>query len=71
MRIRLHSKRMLTTVWRVIMDIPYITDQEIEPVDQYLQTFNWNKVKYRQDKPIVELVDSLRKVYSSSLYIAP
>jgi len=23
----------------------------------------WNKVKYRADKPIAELVDSLQKVY--------
>lgn len=33
-----------------------------EPVDQYLQTFAWNKVKYRTDKPIVEMADTLRKV---------
>lgn len=33
-----------------------------EPIDQYLRTFNWNKVKYRADKPIIELIDSLRKV---------
>ncbi|KAI9722807.1 MAG: Vacuolar ATP synthase subunit C [Chrysothrix sp. TS-e1954] len=32
-----------------------------KPVDQYLQTFSWNKVKYRADKPIAELADSLRK----------
>ena len=33
-----------------------------EPVDQYLRTFQWNKVKYRADKPIAELIDSLQKV---------
>ena len=33
-----------------------------EPVDQYLQTYSWNKVKYRIDKPIAELIDTLRKV---------
>lgn len=33
-----------------------------EPADQYLRTFQWNKVKYRADKPIGELMDSLQKV---------
>lgn len=33
----------------------------IEPVENYLQSFQWNKVKYRADKPIAELVDSLQK----------
>lgn len=32
-----------------------------EPVENYLQSFQWNKVKYRADKPIAELVDSLQK----------
>ncbi|KAF2654369.1 vacuolar ATP synthase subunit C [Lophiostoma macrostomum CBS 122681] len=32
-----------------------------KPVDQYLRTFQWNKVKYRADKPIAELIDSLQK----------
>lgn len=33
-----------------------------EPADQYLRTFTWNKVKYRADKPLAELIDSLQKV---------
>lgn len=36
-----------------------------EPVDQYLRSFQWNKVKYRADKPIAELIDSLQKVSST------
>ncbi|KAH7414524.1 hypothetical protein DE146DRAFT_674075 [Phaeosphaeria sp. MPI-PUGE-AT-0046c] len=32
-----------------------------KPVDQYLRNFQWNKVKYRADKPIKELIDSLQK----------
>ncbi|KAG0649767.1 Vacuolar proton pump subunit C [Hyphodiscus hymeniophilus] len=32
-----------------------------EPADQYLRTFAWNKVKYRADKPLAELIDSLQK----------
>ena len=35
---------------------------EAEPVDQYLKSFHWNKVKYRADKPIGELIDMLQKV---------
>lgn len=31
------------------------------PVDQYLRNFQWNKVKYRADKPIKELIDALQK----------
>jgi hypothetical protein len=36
--------------------------KRVEPVDQYLRSFQWNKVKYRADKPIAELVDTLQKV---------
>ncbi|KAK3113625.1 Vacuolar ATP synthase subunit C [Teratosphaeriaceae sp. CCFEE 6253] len=31
------------------------------PVEGYLQGFQWNKVKYRADKPIAELQDTLSK----------
>ncbi|KAK3051673.1 Vacuolar ATP synthase subunit C [Extremus antarcticus] len=31
------------------------------PVENYLQAFSWNKVKYRADKPIAELIDTLQK----------
>ena len=33
-----------------------------EPADAYLKSFHWNKVKYRADKPIGEIVDTLHKV---------
>ena len=33
-----------------------------EPLDQYLRSFSWNKVKYRADKPLAELIDLLQKV---------
>jgi V-type H+-transporting ATPase subunit C len=39
----------------------------VEPADQYLRSFAWNKVKYRADKPLAELIDSLQKV-SEGLY---
>ncbi|KAH8662920.1 vacuolar ATP synthase-like protein subunit C 1 [Tricladium varicosporioides] len=32
-----------------------------KPADQYLRSFNWNRVKYRADKPLAELIDSLQK----------
>ncbi|KAF2813494.1 vacuolar ATP synthase subunit C [Mytilinidion resinicola] len=32
-----------------------------KPVDQYLRTFSWNKVKYRAEKSIADLIDSLQK----------
>lgn len=37
-----------------------------EPVDQYLRSFHWNKVKYRADKPLGELIDMLQKVMTDS-----
>ena len=37
-------------------------------MDQYLRTFSWNKVKYRADKPLAELIDMLQKVCASSTY---
>ncbi len=33
-----------------------------EPVEQYLKTFHWNKVKYRADKPLGEIIDVFQKV---------
>lgn len=36
-----------------------------KPVDQYLRTFSWNKVKYRADKPLGELLDLLQKEAAS------
>ncbi|KAI9748856.1 MAG: hypothetical protein M4579_007092 [Chaenotheca gracillima] len=36
-----------------------------KPVDHYLRTFTWNKVKYRADKAIAELIDSLQKEIAS------
>ncbi|KAJ6180577.1 hypothetical protein N7519_011038 [Penicillium mononematosum] len=36
-----------------------------KPVDQYLRTFQWNKVKYRADKPLAELIDLLQKEATS------
>lgn len=41
-----------------------------EPADQYLRTFSWNKVKYRADKPLAELIDSLQKVRDSPVYLS-
>ncbi|KAF2120857.1 vacuolar ATP synthase subunit C [Lophiotrema nucula] len=32
-----------------------------KPVEQYLRTFQWNKVKYRADKSIADLIESLQK----------
>lgn len=31
-------------------------------MDQYLRSFQWNKVKYRADKSLAELIDLLSKV---------
>jgi V-type H+-transporting ATPase subunit C len=33
-----------------------------EPTDQYLRTFSWNKVRYRADRPLSELIENLQKV---------
>ncbi|KAI9677084.1 MAG: Vacuolar ATP synthase subunit C [Caeruleum heppii] len=34
-------------------------------VDQYLRNFTWNKVKYRADRPLAELIDLLQKEVAS------
>ncbi|MCJ1273589.1 Vacuolar ATP synthase subunit C [Puttea exsequens] len=36
-----------------------------KPADQYLKTFHWNKVKYRADKPLGEIIDTLQKEVNS------
>lgn len=41
----------------------YVLTTHVEPVDQYLRTFSWNKVKYRADRPLPELADMLQKVW--------
>ncbi|KHN98553.1 ATPase, V1 complex, subunit C [Metarhizium album ARSEF 1941] len=32
-----------------------------KPTEQYLRTFSWNKIRYRSDKPLSELIDILQK----------
>jgi V-type H+-transporting ATPase subunit C len=32
-----------------------------KPTDQYLSNFSWNKIRYRSDKPLSELIDTLQK----------
>jgi len=36
-----------------------------KPADQYLRSFSWNKVKYRADKSVGELLDLLQKEIAS------
>ncbi|KAL8761116.1 MAG: hypothetical protein Q9184_002742 [Pyrenodesmia sp. 2 TL-2023] len=36
-----------------------------KPVEQYLKSFHWNKVKYRADKPLGEIIDTLQKEVNS------
>ena len=36
-----------------------------KPLDSYLRSFTWNKVKYRSDKPLAELIDTLQKEANS------
>ncbi|PGH01351.1 V-type H+-transporting ATPase subunit C [Blastomyces parvus] len=36
-----------------------------KPVEQYLKTFQWNKVKYRAEKSLAELIDLLQKEAAS------
>ena len=41
---------------------------ELEPAEQYLKTFHWNKVKYRADKPLGEMVVTLQKVHGRTIW---
>ncbi|EXJ82100.1 V-type H+-transporting ATPase subunit C [Capronia coronata CBS 617.96] len=36
-----------------------------KPLEQYLRSFSWNKVKYRADRPLAELIDLLTKEVNS------
>ncbi|KAL8954201.1 MAG: hypothetical protein Q9193_007338 [Seirophora villosa] len=33
-----------------------------KPPEQYLKSFHWNKVKYRADRPLGDIIDTLQKV---------
>ncbi|PSR91950.1 vacuolar H+-ATPase V1 sector, subunit C [Coniella lustricola] len=58
-------------VQRVAESLKTIVDDETKveqnkmvndkPTDQYLQSFSWNKVRYRATRPISELIDTLQK----------
>lgn len=37
-------------------------DLSTEPTDQYISNFSWNKIRYRADKPLGEMIDTLQKV---------
>ncbi|KAI4174723.1 MAG: hypothetical protein LQ343_002094 [Gyalolechia ehrenbergii] len=36
-----------------------------KPAEQYLKSFHWNRVKYRADKPLGELINTLQKEITS------
>ncbi|KAL9593468.1 MAG: hypothetical protein Q9219_007538 [cf. Caloplaca sp. 3 TL-2023] len=36
-----------------------------KPAEQYLKSFHWNKVKYRADKPLGEIISTLQKEITS------
>ena len=51
-----------------MQDCLFFSDlKQTEPVDQYLRTFSWNKVKYRADRSLGELMDLLEKVRGGNL----
>ncbi|ENH71882.1 hypothetical protein FOXG_00056 [Fusarium oxysporum f. sp. lycopersici 4287] len=37
-----------------------------KPTDQYVSTFSWNKIRYRADKSLAELISTLQKARSST-----
>ena len=44
-----------------------VLTREKEPTEQYLKSFHWNKVKYRTDKPLGEIVVTFQKVLRSDI----
>lgn len=40
-----------------------------EPTEQYLNNFTWNKIRYRADKPLGELIDTLQKVWRAAPFL--
>lgn len=52
-----------TTKARLLLQL---LTNELEPAEQYLKSFHWNKVKYRADKPLGEIVVTLQKVAGST-----
>ncbi|KAK4180434.1 putative vacuolar ATP synthase [Triangularia setosa] len=37
-----------------------------KPTDQYLRSFQWNKLRYRADRPLAELIESLQRDLQNS-----
>ena len=48
----------------VVFKAAIVSKYRTEPAGAYLKSFHWNKVKYRVDKPLSELIDTLQKVVS-------
>lgn len=70
------SKQLATLVRLRHRDIVPYNPQRLtlpvpEPTDHYLHTFSWNKVRYRADKPLGELVEMLQKVSFPPLQLSP
>jgi hypothetical protein len=60
---RLRNRRWSTTVSFALLIRPAscLTALHTEPTDHYLRTFQWNKVRYRADRPLGELIENLQK----------
>lgn len=50
-------------VWNFLTRL-YLTQFMIEPIDQYISTFQWNTMKYRTDKSLQETTATLSQVKS-------
>ena len=48
--------------WRGTLMDGMADSMGLEPTEQFLNSFSWNKVRYRADRPLVDLIDILQKV---------
>lgn len=65
------SKKHLERSGRALLLCGWELRSSIEPIEHYLQSFHWNKVKYRTDKAIGDLVDSLHRVKLPHAQVSP
>ena len=70
MRRKYHNRKPSMTVGKRTTEaglLLQLLTKELEPAEQYLKSFHWNKVKYRADKPLGEIVVTLQKVAGSTV----
>lgn len=60
--------KFLLLLYLDLVDWNWLTCTNIEPVEEYISTFQWNSMKYRTDKSLQETTAMLNQVKKDEVY---